>query len=148
MVEFIVRKALKKDFPAIRELILEVHINPTGLDWHHFLVAMTLEDKLLGCGQIKSHFDRSRELASIAVQEHSRGHGVARAIIQELLACEILRPIYLLCRARLESLYDKFGFRTIGPDDMPFYFQSIRLVELIINTRARPENRLSVMRLE
>jgi N-acetylglutamate synthase-like GNAT family acetyltransferase len=136
-----------KDFPAIRGLILDVHINPTGLDWRHFLVAVTPEDELIGCGQIKPHFDGSRELASIAVQEQVRGQGVARAVIQELLARETIRPLFLMCRARLESLYEKFGFYPIGPKEMPAYFRRISYVERIFNSKARPEDRLSVMKL-
>jgi N-acetylglutamate synthase-like GNAT family acetyltransferase len=147
LVDYKIRKATKEDFPEIRKLILEVHINPTGLDWRHFLVAVTLEDKVLGCGQIKTHFDGSRELASIAVQEQARGQGVAREVIEELLACETKRPLYLMCRARLESLYSKFGFRRIGLNDMPPYFRRISRVEHIFASRARSVDRLSVMRL-
>ena len=142
-----VRVATKEDFPVIRTLIREVHINPTGLDWRHFLVVVTSENNLLGCGQIKPHFDGSHELASIAVQERARCQGVARAVIQELLVRDLIRPIYLLCRSQLESFYVKFGFQTISPKDMPVYFQRITRVERIFNSRARPENRLSVMRL-
>ena len=113
MVDFMVRPAERQDFPKIRALIRTVSINPTGLDWKHFLVAVSPDNTLLGCGQIKPHFDGSRELASIAVQEQARGQGVARAVIQELLAREKMRPLYLMCRARLEPLYVKFGFHSI-----------------------------------
>ena len=104
-------------------------INPTGLKWRHFLVAVSPENELIGCGQIKPHFDGSRELASIAVQERARGHGVARAVIQELLAREAIRPLYSMCRAHLEFLYEKFGFVSIAIDNMPFYFRLISRVE-------------------
>jgi hypothetical protein len=55
MVEFSIRVAMVTDFPSIRSLILEVHINPFGLNWRHFLVAVSSDDKMLGCGQIKQH---------------------------------------------------------------------------------------------
>ena len=148
MVDFIIRPATKKESPEIRALIHEVRINPTGLDWRRFLVAVTSDNALLGCGQIKPHFDGSRELASIAVKEHVRGQGVARAIIQELLIRVTTRPLYLMCRARLEPLYFKFGFRAIDQDEMPGYFQRISRAERIFNLKAQPENRLMVMRLE
>ena len=73
MDDFLVRTAIREDFPVIRALILEVHINPTGLDWRHFLVATTCENVIIGCGQIKPHFDGSIELASIAVKKYARG---------------------------------------------------------------------------
>ena len=146
MVDFIIRQATGQDFPEIRALIHSVSINPTGLAWRRFLVAVTPENALLGCGQIKPHADGSFELASIAVQEQARGQGVARAVIQELLAREKTRPIYLMCRARLEPLYVKFGFRAIRLDEMPVYFQRISRAERIFNSKARAEDRLMVMR--
>jgi len=118
MVDFVVCQPTRQEFSEIRVLIHAVHINPTGLDWRRFLVAVSPDKTILGCGQIKPHFDGSRELASIAVKEDARGQGVARAIIQELLAREKTRPLYLMCRARLEPLYIKFGFCAIGLDEM------------------------------
>jgi N-acetylglutamate synthase-like GNAT family acetyltransferase len=147
MFDFVIRSATRQDFPAIRALIHAVSINPTGLDWRHFLVAVTPDNTLLGCGQIKPHFDGSRELASIAVQERARGQGVARAVIQELLAHDTTRPLYLMCRARLEPLYVKFGFHAIGPEDMPVYFQRISRAERIFNSNAHPEDRLMIMQI-
>jgi N-acetylglutamate synthase-like GNAT family acetyltransferase len=145
LADFAIRPAAREDFPAIRALIHAVHINPMGLDWRHFLVAVTPENELLGCGQVKLHADGSRELASIAVREPARGQGVARAIIEELLAHEAAHPLYLMCRARLGALYAKFGFHTIGLDEMSPYFQRISRAERIFNANARPEDRLLVM---
>ena len=148
MVNYTIRVATKQDFAAIRRLIHAVSINPTGLNWRHFLVAVTPDNVLLGCGQVKRHFDGSHELASIAVVEQVRGQGVARAVIQKLLEREKVRPIYLMCRARLELLYVKFGFRAIGVSEMPPYFKRICRAERIFNTRAHPEDRLLIMVLE
>jgi N-acetylglutamate synthase-like GNAT family acetyltransferase len=147
MPECMVRKATKEDFPAIRRLIRAVHINPTGLDWRRFLVAVNTDNGLLGCGQIKPHSDGSLELASLAVQESARGQGVARAVIMELLTREMRRPLYLICRARLEIFYNKFGFQAIDLQAMPPYFQRLKRAEQIFNSKARPDDRLSVMRL-
>lgn len=147
MVEFSIRPAKKEDFSAIKELIQAVQINPTGLDWRRFLVAVTPGNDMLGCGQIKPHKDGPMELASIAVQETARGQGVARAIIEELLTREPKRPLYLMCQARLELLYTKFGFQTIGVPDMPKYFQMVSRAERIFNKQAEAQDRLRVMRL-
>ena len=147
MVDFVVRPATRQEFPKIRSLIHAVSINPTGLDWKHFLVAVSPDNTLLGCGQIKPHCDGSRELASIAVQELARGQGVARAVIEELLVRETTRPLYLMCRARLEPLYVKFGFRATSQADMPPYFQRISRAERILNTKAAAGDRLMIMRL-
>jgi N-acetylglutamate synthase-like GNAT family acetyltransferase len=147
MVDFVIRPATRQDFSEIRALIHAVSINPTGLDWRRFLVAMTPDNTFLGCGQIKPHSDGSLELASIAVQESARGQGVARAIIQALLERETTRPLYLMCRARLEPLYIKFGFHAIVQEDMPVYFKRISRAERIFNANARAEDRLKIMRI-
>jgi N-acetylglutamate synthase-like GNAT family acetyltransferase len=147
LVEYTVRQASKDDFPAIRSLIHTTRINPTGLDWRRFLVALTPQGTIIGCGQIKPHSDGSRELASIAVLEQARGKGIARAIIEALLFLEPERPIFLMCRAKLRLLYKKFGFVGIGFEEMPPYFRKISRAERIFNLRTRPEDRLLVMRL-
>ena len=148
MDEIIVRRALRKDNQAIIRLIHRVHINPLGLEWRRFYIAETREGNLLGCGQIKPHADGSREMASIAVAEESRGRGVARVIISRLLIEEPKRPLYLTCRARLSDFYQKFGFHPIRPVEMPKYFSRIYRAERIFNTGEKPENRLMIMRLD
>jgi ribosomal protein S18 acetylase RimI-like enzyme len=148
MAEFIVRPATRDDFPAIRSLIHTVRINPFGLDWRRFLVAVTPQDKLLGCGQIKLHGDGLREMASIAVQEQARGHGVAQAVIKALIVLEPQRPIYGMCRDRLKLLYMKFGSHSIGIDEMPPYFRRIFLIERFLHSNAKPNDRLLVMRVD
>jgi N-acetylglutamate synthase-like GNAT family acetyltransferase len=148
LAEFLVCHATKDDFPAIRALIRAVQINPTGLDWQRFLVVVSPDGELLGCGQIKLHGDGSRELASIAVQEQFRGMGIARVVIEALLGQDSRRPLYLMCRARLGTLYSKFGFHAIEMDDMPPYFRKIKQVERIFNSKTRPDDRLLVMKLD
>lgn len=148
LVEFIVRAASQTDFLAIRSLIHAVQINPIGLDWRRFQVAMSPQGILLGCGQIKSHKDGSKELASIAVRESERGNGIARVIITTLINLDPERPFYLMCRARLNSFYSKFGFKAIELKDMPPYFKQISKIERLFNSSSRSEDRLLVMRLE
>ena len=103
---------------------------------------------LIGCGQIKPHADGSRELASIAVQEQARGQGVARAVIEELLELEPERPLFLMCRTRLSPFYIKWGFHPVVTAEMPPTFRNISRLERIINSKAQPEARLLVMRLD
>jgi N-acetylglutamate synthase-like GNAT family acetyltransferase len=148
LVEFTVRPAIRDDAPAIRSLIHTVQINPTGLDWRRFLLAVTPVGSLLGCGQVKTHGKETLELASIAVQEKFRGQGVARAIIEALLARESHRPMYLMCRAILKPFYEKFRFHAIGLDEMPPYFQRISRAERIFNSKSKADDRLAVMCLD
>ncbi len=134
--------------PSIRKLIHEVQINPTGLYWRRFLLAVSPGNDLLGCGQIKHHGDGSFELASIAVKEKYRGRGIARQLIENLLAQEARRPLYLMCRALLGPFYNKFGFHPIDLEEMPRYFKQISRAERIFNRNAPAEDRLLIMRLD
>ena len=130
---FNLRKATRSDQAAIRHLIRSARINPTGLDWRRFLVAVDDTNRLIGCGQIKPHDNHTCELASIAVQPAYRRQGVARTLIENLLkerevpGCEV----YLTCRAELEPFYRKFGFeRATGK--LPAYFSMVRSFSRIL----------------
>jgi amino-acid N-acetyltransferase len=149
MSNFSLRPALKTDFTSIKELIHLGEINPTGLDWKRFIVATNPEGEVIGCGQLKPHGQEILELASIAVHPKYRNQGVARAIIEDLLA-DRSHPLYLMCRSRLQPFYEKFGFRAIPFDEMPRYFQRISKlagwVEMV--ARSGEGDGLSVMKLQ
>jgi len=148
MAEFVIRPAGKRDAQAIRSLIHQVQINPMGLDWRRFILAVGPNNEMIGCGQIKLHKDNSLELASIAVRPDFRGRGVAQKIISVLIEHEIRRPLFLMCRARLESFYEKFGFRTASSSELPRYFRRIKRLEHIINQHVATDERLLVMVLD
>jgi len=143
------RPALKTDLPSIKELIYVGEINPTGLDWKRFVVATNPDGEVIGCGQLKPHGKEILELASIVVDPEYRNQGVAREIIEHLLA-NSPRPLYLMCRSRLEPLYEKFGFRAIPYEEMPRYFQRISKLAGWVETVARfgEGDGLSVMKLQ
>lgn len=149
MTSFTLRPARETDLSWIKGLIYSSEINPMGLDWKRFIVAVNPDEEIIGCGQLKPHGKDVLELASIAVKPEYRNRGVGRAIIEHLLA-NSPRPLYLMCRSRLEPLYEKFGFRAIPHDKMPRYFQRIsRLagwVELV--ARFGEGEGLSVMKLQ
>ncbi|MDR3573937.1 MAG: GNAT family N-acetyltransferase [Anaerolineaceae bacterium] len=142
------RGATQQDEAAIKALIHQVGINPLGLDWSHFLLAVDENNRMIGCGQIKPHFDGTRELASIAVAPEQRGQGIARAIIERLQA-ENSPPLYLTCRSALEPMYEKFGFRALRqPGELSPYFKRLwRFAGLLhrLNAEIGP---LSVMKWE
>lgn len=149
MTNFILRPANETDLPSIKELIYSSEINPMGLDWRRFIVAVNPDGKVIGCGQLKPHGKEILELASIAVSSEYRNQGIARAIIEHLLA-DSPRPLYLMCRSRLEPLYEKFGFRAIVYEEMPRYFQRISKLAGWMEAVARfgEGKGLSVMKLQ
>jgi N-acetylglutamate synthase-like GNAT family acetyltransferase len=128
---FSTRPAEPGDMEAIRWLVKTGRINPTGLDWRRFLVAVSPQGEVIGCGQVKPHRDGSQELASIAVHPGWREGGVARSLVTDLCAAHN-GDLYLMCRAELGPMYEKFGFRRLVPEEMPRYFQRIsRLAGLL-----------------
>jgi N-acetylglutamate synthase-like GNAT family acetyltransferase len=142
-----IRPAREAEAAQIRDLIHLVGINPMGLDWKRFVVAVNDRDEMIGCGQIKPHGQDVLELASIAVYPEHQGKGIARAIIQHLLKGSP-RPLYLMCESSLGALYEKFGFRSISYEEMPRYFQRISKLAGLVTTLAAREERLLIMKLQ
>jgi hypothetical protein len=142
---FSVQSAKAEHASNIRRLVHASGINPTGLDWRRFLVAIAPDGELIGGGQIKPHADGSTELASIAVKPTRRGRGVARAIIQALLA-SYSGELYLMCQSSLGPLYAKFGFRTISEPQMPTYFRRVSKLAGVLQNLNRAGEHLLVMR--
>jgi N-acetylglutamate synthase-like GNAT family acetyltransferase len=143
--EYSLRQANASDAATIRQIISRVHINPTGLTWQRFILAVDRQGGIIGCGQLKPHSDGSIELASIAVLPDWRGMGVARTIIEHLLEQHPGR-LYLTCRAELGPLYQKFGFQVVNRAEMPPYFKRLsQLVNLLPRLGHKPDNML-VMR--
>lgn len=137
---FRLRPATRRDQAVIRALIRAVHINPLGIHWRRFVLAVDDRGSVVGCGQIKPHADGSRELASIAVVEAWRGRGVAKAVITHLMTATP-PPLWLTCRSRLMPFYERFGFQAVEPGQpMPAYFRRIlRLVRILVRTRGVAE---------
>ena len=145
MADIIFRPAAADDSAAIKALINLVRINPMSLDWVRFLLASTPDGEVVACGQIKPHSEGTLELASIAVHPDWRGRGIAREIIQRLVA-DSPRPIHITCRSDLESFYIKFGFRSLPSSELTPYFRRIQKLANIM--MFRDGMTLSVMRLD
>ena len=136
MAEYQFRPALESESAQIDDLIHEVGINPSGLDWRRFIVAVNAHGVVVGCGQVKPHGKDILELASIAVKPEYRGQGIARKIIEILLE-RTPRPMYV-----------KFGFRALLLDEMPRYFQRIVRLFRLSKVVHKSDEDLLVMKLE
>ena len=147
MTTYTLRPARETESAQIRDLINLVGINPMGLDWKRFIVAVNDRDEMIGCGQLKPHGKEILELASLAVYPEHQGKGIARAIIEYLLK-DSPRPLYLMCESSLGPLYEKFGFRAISYDEMPRYFQRMSKLVGLVTTLAHREERLLIMKLQ
>lgn len=142
---FQLRAARQTDLPAIRALIRLGRVNPLGLKWSRFVVAVAPGGQVIGCGQVKPHQDGSRELSSLVVHPAWRRRGVAGAIIGELLKRHP-GELYLMCRAVLGPFYERFGFQRVDQAHMPRYFRRIKRLSRIYEALVRDEKRLLVMR--
>ena len=147
MTNHIIRPALESESTQIKDLINLVGINPTGLDWKRFIVAVNENGQVIACGQIKPHGGDIRELASIAVRPEYRQLGLARAVI-EMLLHENSRPLYLMCMSHNGPMYEKFGFQVVEDKQMPRYFARIRKLFDIADVFRKSGEELLVMKLE
>jgi predicted N-acetyltransferase YhbS len=149
MSTYTLRPARETEDATIKSLIHLVGINPMGLDWKRFIVAVDAQDQIIATGQIKPHGAKAdvHELASIAVVPEYRGQGLARAIMEHLLR-ESPRPLYLTCVSSLEPFYQKFGFYSIEYDDMPRYFQRLTKLAGLVYLLASRDEKLLVMKLK
>jgi N-acetylglutamate synthase-like GNAT family acetyltransferase len=127
-VSLSIRSATEADQPTIRRLIKAANLNRMSLDWPNFVMAEE-DGEIVGLGQIKTHGDGSRELASIAVVPARQGQGIGGAIIEALLGREPNAVLYLTCRRQLEGFYTRFGFVRLERADYPRYFR--RLIPII-----------------
>lgn len=126
------RAATAADQPTINALIREASINPMGLKWEHFLLAVDdTTGEVVGTGQIKRHGDGSHELASVATRPDYQKRGIAGAIIRKFITqhrSATTAPLYLTCASPLRAFYEPFGFRVIDHDQMPRYFKRLSRV--------------------
>ena len=147
MTNFTLRPAREAETRVIKDLIHLVRINPMGVDWKRFVVAVNPQDEIIGIGQLKPHGREILELASIAVHPEYRSQGIARAIIEYLLK-EGPRPLYLMCESSNGPLYEKFGFRAIPYDEMPRYFQRISKLAGLASTLSHSDEHILIMKLQ
>jgi amino-acid N-acetyltransferase len=139
------RRATAADASFIRRLVYAERLNPLGLNWRRFWLAVDENGRVIGCGQVKPHGDGSRELASIVVLPEWRNQGVASAIIRRLLA-ENPPPLYLTCRAELTPFYARFGFEVAeNPSELSPYFRRIIHLSRSLSHMFPPLARLRVM---
>ena len=146
MTECSLRPARETDSKPIKDLIHLVDINPTGLDWKRFVVAVDARDVVIGCGQLKPHGGDILELASIAVRPEYQKQGIGRAVIEYLLKGSP-RPLYLMCMSSNGPLYEKFGFRAVEYAEMPHYFQRMTKLAGLAEYLMQSGEHLLVMKL-
>ena len=145
LASYSIQAASEDQAEAIKQLVYDSGINPTALNWQHFIVALDERMKLIGCGQVKTHADGSQELASLAVAPAIQGQGIGRELIEQLISTQD-GPLYLMCQSSLGPLYERFGFEHIEGDEIPKYFRRVsQLAGVLASLRVQGET-LYIMR--
>jgi N-acetylglutamate synthase-like GNAT family acetyltransferase len=126
-----IRPAREDDAHKIAHMVKNARLNPLGVRWERFRVAMDSNEDVIGCAQVKGHHDGSRELASLVVRGKWRGRGVGCALVKAL-QMEHGPPLWLTSRSSLVPYYQRFGFVELEAGvDKPAYFQ---WVSRLVNT--------------
>lgn len=112
-----IRPAQAGDQRTIRSIVRGARLYPFGLRWEHFLVAEE-QGAIVGVGQVWTHRDGNRELASIAVLPSHQGRGIGDRVVRALLARES-GTVHLMCALWMQGLYERYGFRPIATKDAP-----------------------------
>ncbi len=105
-----VRKALPEDIPAALALARRLELDYPGLEADRLWVA--LEDgRVVGLVALKSHSD-CLELCALGVDPDSRGRGVARALVEALMA-EAPGVVHLA--TVIPGFFEACGFEKAAP---------------------------------
>ena len=129
----------------IRAMIRAGRLNPFGLDWRRFLLAVTSSGDIVGCVQTRPHRGGARELASLYVRPEWRRRGVGARLVQAILERES-PPLWLTCRSELVPFYRRFGFEPVERmDEMPTYFRLVWWMFGLVRRLTRTNRELVVM---
>jgi amino-acid N-acetyltransferase len=142
------RRAVALDQLAITQLVHGERLNPHGLDWANFVVAV-MGNTVMGAAQMRQHPDGSRELGSLVVSRAHRGRGIAGRLINALLARHT-GAVHVITRHTNAGHYRRWGFVVIEACDAPRSVRRNRLLGQMVSVlallRGRRPRRLVILR--
>jgi amino-acid N-acetyltransferase len=113
----LVRGAVALDQLAIMQLVHSERLNPHGLGWANFVVAV-IGNTVVGAVQMRQHAEGSCELGSLVVSRAHRGQGIARRLIDALLARHG-GTVHVITHRVNAGHYHRWGFAVIDPCAAP-----------------------------
>lgn len=113
----VLRRAEPADEPAIQRLARGERVNPNGLHWLNFIVAVDGRG-LAGAAQLRPHPGGLRELGSLMVRRDVRGRQIATRLIDALMQDRTGRVLMVTGAAHAPH-YGRWGFRPIQPWTAP-----------------------------
>jgi amino-acid N-acetyltransferase len=154
------RPATSADAPAIQALVRAERLNPNGLDWPNFTVAVDEDGAIVGAVQLRRHADGSRELGSFVVARDARGRGIGGRLIDVLLkhthnplnnplSNPLNTPVHMITASVHAGHYRRWGFRPIEPQQAPravrFNYRMGRLARVLSFLRGEPARDLVIL---
>lgn len=140
-----IRPAIESDSRRIQVLVRRERLNPTGLSWPRFLVALDEAGNVVGCVQVKPVGGGARELASLVVDPEWRGRRVGASLVRRLMEQEG-PPLWLMCRSGLHGYYEQFGFRAVAAGaPQPRHFTRMRRFAAAMRMMIGAREELTVM---
>lgn len=125
-------------------MVRAARLNPLGLDWRRFFVAVDRTGEVVACIQVKPHGD-ARELASLVVARGWRGQGLGRQMVRHVKD-EAGPPLWLMCRSSLAPFYERSGFSEVRRrGEMPGYFRAIHVLFSCSRRFTRSADYLAIM---
>ena len=143
---FCLRPARQSDKRIIKQLVRRARLNPLGLDWERFTIAVDDKGDVVGIIQLKPHGDGSQELASLVVARPWRSRGIAAALVAAVKA-QSDGVLWLMCERGLVSFYERFGFETVeSAAHMSPYYRRIWQLARLFDVVTRGVASLAIMR--
>jgi amino-acid N-acetyltransferase len=131
-VQAVVRRARPEDQPAITAMVRRARLNPSGLHWEQFVIGER-DGRAVGVAQLRRHPDGTKELASLVVEPGAREHGIATQMVDALLADETA-AVYTLIDRRFVDHFARWGFRQVGPGELPRPVSRTYLIGRVVTT--------------
>jgi amino-acid N-acetyltransferase len=148
-IAYVIRRAVAEDEAAIQALVRSERLNPHGLHFANFAVAVR-GDEIIGATQIRHHRDGSLELGSVVVARPWRGCGISGELIDWLLKKET-GTVHVITRKKHAGHYARWGFEAVSSRAAPPPIRFNYGVGTVIGTamallQRRKVNRLAIFR--
>ncbi len=108
----LIRAAVALDQAAITRLVQGERLNPNGLAWQNFIVAV-VGGAVVGAVQMRQHDDDSLELGSLVVHREHRRRGIAGRLITVLLNLHA-GQVHVITHRKNAVHYRRWSFRPIA----------------------------------
>jgi amino-acid N-acetyltransferase len=115
-----IRAAEPSDWAAVERLLLACDLPVAGARDHFASFAVAEADGIVGCAGAEVYGEAAL-LRSLAVREARRGQGIARALVDDVLARlggQGVRQVALLTTTA-ESFFAQIGFAAIARESLP-----------------------------